>query len=84
MKMSDAAALNGKKQAPTIDLNCLAHGRGKFKEIEENFPAECQQVLDAISKVYENDTRTVGMSDEERLEYHQARSGPVMESLSNP
>src|SRR6266540_5162261 len=41
MKMSDAAALNGKKKSPTVDLNCLAHGRGKFKEIEENFPLEC-------------------------------------------
>lgn len=81
MKMSDAAALNGKKKTPTIDLNCLAHGRGKFKEIEENFPFECQEVLDAIRKVYENDARTEGMSDQERLEYHQAKSGPVMEAL---
>ena len=64
MKMSDAAALNGKKKTPTVDLNCLAHGRGKFKEIEENFPAECQQDLDAIRNVYENDARTAGMSDQ--------------------
>jgi transposase len=81
MKMSDAAALNGKKKTPTVDLNCLAHGRGKFKEIEENFPVECRQVLEAIRKVYENDARTVGMSDQERLEYHQAQSGPVMGAL---
>jgi transposase len=81
MKMSDAAAVNGKKKTPTVDLNCLAHGRGKFKEIEENFPLECLRVLEAIRKVYENDARTVGMSDQERLEYHQAKSGPVMGAL---
>ncbi len=81
MKMSDAAAVNGKKKTPTVDLNCLAHGRGKFKEIEENFPLECLRVLEAIRKVYENDARTVGMSEQERLEYHQAKSGPVMEAL---
>jgi hypothetical protein len=81
MKMSDAAAVNGKKKTPTVDLNCLAHGRGKFKEIEENFPLECLRVKDAIRKVYENDARTVGMSDQERLEYHQAKSGPVMGDL---
>ena len=81
MKMSDAAALNGKKKSPTVDLNCLAHGRGKFKEIEENFPLECLRVLEAIRKVYENDARTVGMSERARLEYHQAQSGPVMEAL---
>ncbi len=81
MKMSDAAAVNGKKKTPTVDLNCLAHGRGKFKEIEENFPLECLRVLDAIRKVYENDARTAEMSDQERLEYHQAKSGPVMGDL---
>lgn len=81
MKMSDAAALNGKKKSPTIDLNCLAHGRGKFKEIEENFPLECLRVLEAIRKVYENDERTDGMSESARLEYHQAKSGPVMGAL---
>jgi transposase len=81
MKMSGAAAVNGKKKTPTVDLNCLAHGRGKFKEIEENFPLECLKVMDAIRKVYENDARTAGMSDQERLEYHRAKSGPVMEAL---
>lgn len=81
MKMSDASSVNGKKTAPTVDLNCLAHGRGKFKEIEENFPDECRQVLDAIKKTYENDARTKGMSDAQRLAYHQEHSGPVMEQL---
>jgi hypothetical protein len=41
IKMSDAAAVNGKKRAQTIDANCLAHSRGKFKELEEIFPVEC-------------------------------------------
>lgn len=81
MKMSDGAKVNGKKESPTVDLNCLAHGRGKFKEIEENFPLECRKVLESIRKVYENDARTVEMGDQERLEYHQAQSGPVMDAL---
>jgi hypothetical protein len=51
IKMSDAAAVNGKKRAQTIDANCLAHGRGKFKELEEIFPVECGRVMDAIRKV---------------------------------
>ncbi|MGH9842884.1 MAG: IS66 family transposase [Blastocatellia bacterium] len=81
MKMSDASSVNGKKTAPTVDLNCLAHGRGKFKQIEENFPVECQQVLDAIKKAYAYDALTKRMSDQERLEYHQKHSGPVMREL---
>src|SRR5262249_55806472 len=79
--LSDAAAVNGKKRAQTIDANCLAHGRGKFKELEEIFPVECGRVMDAIRKVYWYDDQTKGMSDQERLEYHQNHSGPVMEEL---
>jgi hypothetical protein len=79
--MSDAAAVNGKKQVPTIDANCLAHGRGKFKEIEASFPRECRQVLEAIKQVYQYDEQTKGMSDEERLKYHQEQSGRVMQEL---
>ncbi|HKQ91549.1 MAG TPA: IS66 family transposase [Blastocatellia bacterium] len=81
IKMSDAAAVNGKKRAQTIDANCLAHGRGKFKELEEIFHIECRQVMEAIRKVYWYDDQTKGLSDQERLEYHQKHSGPVMEEL---
>jgi hypothetical protein len=81
IKMSDAAAVNGKKRAQTIDANCLAHGRGKFKEIEEIFPVECGRVMEAIRKIYWHDGQTKGMSDQERLEYHQKHSGPVMREL---
>jgi hypothetical protein len=58
--MSDASAVNGKKMAQTIDANCLAHGRGKFKELEEIFPVECGQVMEAIRKVYQYDDQTKG------------------------
>jgi len=81
IKMSDAAAVNGKKRAQTIDANCLAHGRGKFKELEEIFPVECRQVMEAIRKVYQYDDQTERMGDQERLEYHQKHSGPVMSEL---
>jgi hypothetical protein len=76
IKMSGATAINGKKRAQTIDANCLAHGRGKFKEI---FPVECGQVMEAIRRVYWYDDQTKGMSDQERLEYHQKHSGPVIQ-----
>ena len=67
IKMSDAAAVNGKKRAQTIDANCLAHGRGKFKELEEIFPVECGQVMEAIRKVYQYDDQAKGMSDQQTL-----------------
>src|SRR5215471_11918472 len=42
---------------------------------------ECGLVLDAIAKVYRAETEAKGMSAQERLECHQARSGPVMAEL---
>jgi transposase len=81
IKMSDAAAVNGKKRVQTIDANCLAHGRGKFKELEAIFPVECGRVMEAIRRVYRYDDKTKGMGDQERLEYHQKHSGPVMSEL---
>jgi hypothetical protein len=38
-------------------------------------------VLDAIAQVYRVEAETEGMSAQERLECHQARSGPVMAEL---
>src|SRR5262245_33620282 len=66
-----------KRSTPTA----WPHGRGKFKELEEIFPVECGQVMEAIRKVYWYDDRTKGMSDQERLEYHRKHSGPVMKEL---
>jgi hypothetical protein len=47
----------------------------------EDYPGECGVVLDAVSKVYEYEAEAEGMSVDERLAYHQSRSGPVMEEL---
>jgi len=38
-------------------------------------------VLKQIGEIYGNEKQTAGMSDEERLAYHQKHSGPVMEEL---
>jgi hypothetical protein len=45
--MSDALSANTlDDEAAIIRSHCLAHGRWKFTELEEVFPAECQQVID--------------------------------------
>lgn len=81
VQMSDALAANWSGEEETIEAKCLAHGRRKFVEIEENFPRECAVVLEAIERVYEVEADTAGMSAVERLAAHQARSGPVMAEL---
>jgi hypothetical protein len=60
---------------------CLIHARRKVYELIEGYPGECRVVLDAVSKVYQYEAETEGMSVDERLAYHQSRSGPVMEEL---
>jgi len=67
----------------TILGNCLGHGRRKFVDVVESFPRECRYVLETLRDVYRHDAtaRAAGMSPQERLRYHQGRSGPLMEGL---
>jgi hypothetical protein len=52
-------------------------------EIINNFPKECRRVIEDIGKIYHHDaiTKEKEMSPEERLEYHQRHSGPVVDKL---
>jgi transposase len=81
IQMSDALAANWSGQKETVEAKCLAHARRKFIDIEPAFPSECGHVLDAIAKIYRVEAETEGMSAQERLECHQASSGPVMAEL---
>lgn len=83
--MSDALSSNEADEARLIRCHCLAHGRRKFSELEEVFPAECQVVLDALKQVFDHDevAREQKLSPEARLAYHQAYSGPLMDGLQH-
>ena len=52
-------------------------------EVVANFPGECRYVLEMLGKVYGNDAeaREQCLKPEQRLQFHQQRSGPVMEQL---
>jgi transposase len=66
-----------------IRCHCLAHGRRKFSELDEVFPAECAVVVEALKSVYEHDeeARAQQLNAQERLAYHQTYSGPIMKTL---
>ena len=81
--MSDALAANTADEAALIRCHCLAHGRRKFSELEEVFPAECAVVIEALKQVFDHD-------EEARVQQLNARSawptintysGPIMEAL---
>jgi hypothetical protein len=86
IQMCDALSRNVPKLAAGVELllaNCLTHGRRRFVEVTPNFPAECRYVLETLGEVYHSDAlaREQGLSPEERLRFHQERSGPAMERL---
>jgi transposase len=83
--MSDALAANTADEAALIRCHCLAHGRRKFSELEETFPAECTVVIEAFKQVFEHDeaARLQQLTPTERLAYHQHASGPIMAALKS-
>jgi transposase len=83
IQMCDALSRNMPAGLKTLLANCLAHGRRKFVDVAECFPEECRQVLELLAVVYHNDAiaKQRNLSPAERLLFHQADSGPVMEKL---
>jgi transposase len=83
IQMCDGLSRNLPKDFEVLLGSCTAHGRRKFVDVFPNFPGECRYVLETLRDLYKNDAvaKEQGMSDEERLAFHQAHSGPFMEAL---
>jgi transposase len=87
IQMCDALSRNVPKLPAGVDIllaNCLAHGRRQFVEVAANFPGQCRYVLEMLGQVYGRDAeaRERGLTPEQRLQFHQQHSGPVMEELN--
>ena len=83
IQMSDALSHNLPAELKTIVANCLAHGRRYFVDIVESFPSECRKVLETLGEVYKHDAaaREQKLTAQQRLLFHQGRSGPQMKEL---
>src|SRR5210317_1707473 len=83
IQMCDALSRNTSEVFKSILANCLAHGRRKFVEVVLNFPEQCRYVIETLAEVYKNDeiTKERNMTADERLHFHQSKSGPLMEDL---
>jgi transposase len=83
IQMCDALSRNMPEELDTILANCLSHGRRRFVDVAMNFPQECLYVLEILKDVYTNDAeaKRQGMSDEQRLQFHQKESSPKMNEL---
>ena len=85
IQMCDALSRNIPKDLATLMSNCLIHGRRNFVEVFGLWPKEVLYVVELLAKVYDNDahTRKEGLSDHQRLAYHQAHSRPFMDELKD-
>ena len=83
IQMCDALSRNMPEELETIIANCLSHGRRRFVDVARNFPHPCLYVLEILKDVYANDAeaKSQGMSDRQRLGFHQRQSGPKMGEL---
>ena len=81
--MSDALSRNRPEGHEVIWSNCLAHGHRKIDDEYDNYPAECQFILDQLSHVYAVDARCKeeGLSANERCKVHQEQSTQAMDEM---
>jgi hypothetical protein len=84
IQMCDGLSRNLPESFQTVLSNCLSHGRRHFADILENFPDECAYVIGKLGAVYRNDAlaKKRAMSPEQRLNFHQEKSGPIMDGLN--
>ena len=83
IQMCDALSRNAPGDFKRLLANCLCHGRREFVKIFEDFPDPCLHVLETLREIYKNDalTKEQGMSKEDRLQFHQQHSAPIMETF---
>ena len=83
IQMSDALSRNAPADFKTIVASCIAHARRRFVDVVDSFPDEVRHVLESLSKVYKTDAeaKKEQMTAEERLEFHQRKSKPVIDDL---
>jgi len=83
IQMCDALSRNMPAELQTVLANCLVHSRRNFVDVADYFPKECEYVLEVLKVIYTNDAeaREQELSPDERLRFHQERSGPIMKEL---
>jgi hypothetical protein len=79
IQMGDASSNNTKHDHETTPIYCSSHGFRKFKDTAEAFDWESGYILSLLGGVFKNDAVTKGMSQEERLAYHQQHSASLMD-----
>ncbi|MDO8349479.1 MAG: IS66 family transposase [Planctomycetota bacterium] len=83
IQMCDALSRNVPTEIATLLANCLVHGRRQMVDVAPSFPVEARHVLECLRDVFHHDAiaREEKLTPEQRLSFHQSRSGPILEDL---
>lgn len=83
IQMCDALSRNPSKEFQTILANCLSHGRRRFVDLAQDFPQQCQLVLEKLAEVYKHEAqaKAAQLSPQARLVFHQQHSQKIMDQL---
>jgi len=81
--MFDGSSMNPPKEFEALLGNCLGHARRTFIDLADQFPQEIRYVIDIFAGIFHFDAvaKEKGMNDDERLKFHQEKSGPLIEAL---
>ena len=60
---------------------CIVHARRNFYDLGDGYDDLVDFVIDSVSTLYDNDKKTKGMSEADRLAYHQKHSQKIMDKL---
>jgi transposase len=83
VQMCDGLSRNPSKEFRSILANCLSQGRRQFVDLAQNFPQECQHVLEPLGEVYQHEApaKKAALSPQARLGFHQEHSQTIMDQL---
>ena len=84
IQMCDGLSRNLPKEFEVVLAGCNIHARRNFVDVAADFPDECRYVIETFREVYKNEafTKDQGMTPEERLAFHKAETGPLMDKLN--
>ncbi len=83
IRMADALSANSKHAAPALEAKCNSHAFRRFRSLLSTYPEAALFVMDLYGQVYDHDKycKAQQFNDEERLDYHQRHSRPLMNQL---
>ena len=79
--MCDALSANNLNRQDVIESNCLAHALVKFIDLELVSPYDLSRPINDLTEIFKHDELTFNMTPDERLQYHQKNSGPILINL---